>query len=135
MADTAENLRTFVLAGASIANVIGSRMAQNSIPEDYDLPYVWFRQAGVTYEGTTDAAAGTAPDEYLYDLECVSDDVDEAADLAELVRTRLAFYRGALGDQTVQAIFVEDHEDDYFPRNADAEQGIHVASLRVSVCP
>lgn len=133
MADYAENLRTFVLADVAIAAVVGTRMHQNSVPEDAALPFIWYRQAGVVYEGCTDSAAGDEPDQYDYDVECVSDDVDEAADLAALVRPRLAFHRGTLGAGSTQGILVEDHEDDYFKRNEDADAGIHVASFRVSV--
>ncbi len=135
MADVAQNLRAFLLADSQIASLVGANVHQNHVPEDRPTPYVWFRQAGVHYEGTTDAEPGAPPDDYLVDLECVSDDLDEAADLAALVRERLAFYRGPFGDSTVQAVLVEDHEDDYLPRNEDADAGYHAATLRAVVTP
>ncbi len=135
MADVAQNLRAFLLADASIAALVGASVHQNLVPENRPTPFIWYRQAGVAYEPITDAAAGADPDDYLYDLECVSDDLDEAANLAALVRGRLAYYRGDFGDSTVQAIFVDDHEDDYIPRNEDADAGLHAATLRATVTP
>jgi hypothetical protein len=133
--DVAENLIAFLLADAAIAALVGENVHQNQVPHEAVFPFIWLQQAGVNYEGVTDAAPGTEPDDFLFDLESVSDDVDQAAELSALVRNRLAFWRGAFGDSTVQSILVDDHEDDYLKRNENADQGIHVASLRATVSP
>lgn len=135
MPDVSENLRAFLLADTAIAALVGARVHQNLVPHQDLFPYLWFQQAGVNYEGTTDAAPGQEPDDYLFDVEAVSEDVDQAANLAGLVRRRLAFYRGAFGAATVQSILVDDHEDDYFPRNANADAGVHAATFRATVSP
>lgn len=133
--DVAQNLRAFLLADTTIAGLVSSRVHQNDVPQESDPPYVWYQLAGVEYEGVTDAEPGTPPDTYLYDLEAVAGDVGAAANLGLLIRNLLAFHRGEFGDSTVQAVFVDDHQDDYIPRNDDADAGLHAATMRISVSP
>lgn len=128
-----EDVRSFMLADASIAGLVGTRVHKNHVPQDGDTPYVSYFRGGVEYENTTDVSAGGDPFRQFFDIESVSDDVSEADTLADYVRNRFANYRGAFGDGTVQACFVSDHDDDYIPRNVDADSGLHVATIRVEV--
>lgn len=133
--DVAENLIAFLLDDEDIAELVGTRVGQDKIPQPKATPYIWLQQAGVNYETCTDAEHGEEPVDWLFDIESVSDDVDEAAELAGMVRRRLHAYRGDFGDSTVQAVLVEDHEDDYIPRNEFEDAGLHAATFRAAVSP
>lgn len=135
MADLAENLRTFLLADATIAATIGTRCHQGMVPQAdiATLPYVWFARSRRQLDRTLDAAAGDPADEQWFDVECISDDLDESQDLAEAVEDRLNNYRGTLGTQSVQGIFLDDQDDNYVPRGTMGETELHVAALAVQI--
>lgn len=135
MADLAENLRTFILADTPIAASIGTRCYQGMAPQSdiATFPFIWFARSRRQLDRTLDAAAGDAADEQWFDLECISDDLDESQDLAEAVEDRLNNYRGTVGTQTVQAIFVDDQDDNYVPRGTMGETELHVAALSVQI--
>ena len=135
----AVDLRTFLAAGSAIGALVTSdgvaRIHQGHVPEGTALPFVWFAQVGAEWQGTLGGSAGEAPFSRSFDLECVSDDLGEAADLAEAVRSRLSDYRGTFGASEVQGVFCEDHSEDYQPRAADPDYGEHAQPLRVMIIP
>ena len=133
MTDIATRLRTFCLADAAVTALAGSRMAQGVVPEQIATPYVWFSRANTEDVDTLDAAAGEQPFVTAFNVEAISDDIGEAQDLAAALKSRLNKYRGAFADVTVKGIFVTDHNDDYYPRGLGADEGRHVAALRVEI--
>lgn len=135
MTDIATRLRTFCLADTAIATAIGSRMCQSVVPEQIDVPYVWFGRAGTEDLDLLDSAPGEAPFITSFNVEAISDALDESQSIADLLKARLNKYRGTFADSTVKGIFVTDHNDDYYPRGLGADEGRHVAALRVEVIP
>lgn len=135
MTDIATRLRTFCLADATVAAAIGSRMSQGVAPEQLPVPYVWYSRASTEDLDTLDASPGEAPFSTSFDIEAISDELDEAQDIAAALKARLNKYRGAFADSSVKGIFVTDHNDDYYPRGLGADEGRHVAALRVEIIP
>jgi hypothetical protein len=135
MADTAENLRTKLLADGTIAGLVGTHIHQGTVPQN-DLatfPYIWFARSSRRLDRVLDEAAGAASDEEWFNVECVSDDLDESQDLAQAVRDDIECFRGTMGTQTVKAVFVEDQDDSYVPRNTAGENELHVAALSLQI--
>jgi hypothetical protein len=48
-----------------------------------------------------------------YQLDCWSDNYEEAKDVADAVRVALDGFKGRMGNVMVQAVFVEDDRDRY----------------------
>lgn len=135
MADVATRLRTFCLADTTIATAVGVRMSQGVVAQPLATPYIWFSRARTEDVDTLDAAAGEAAFMHEFDIEAISDDLDEAQDIAAALKTRLNKYRGAFADSTVKGIFVTDQNDDYYPRGLGDDEGRHVAAIRVEIIP
>lgn len=124
-----EDIRTWLLADASISAVVGARVHQNKVPQASAAPYVWYGRATTANEDALDDPAGTTPFSQIFDIESISDDIDEALDLADLLKAK-HLARGTIGSGTVQGVFVTDHADDYIPRGVDSDDGRHVAALQ-----
>lgn len=127
-----EDLLTYLLADSSIASAVGTRCHQNKAPHGYDGQYIWFGRAATENADAIDDAAGTAPFRQYFDVECCSDDIDEAIDLADLVKAK-HLARGSFGAGTIQGVFVTDHADDYIPRGVNSDEGMHVAALQLEL--
>ncbi len=90
MSDVGKNLRTYLLADPAISfQLAAERIHQNKVPQDEAFPFISYFRRGTQDEHTTDEANSAEPFRHLFDLECVSDDIDQALDLAELVKARL----------------------------------------------
>jgi len=110
-------------------------MSQGVVPEQIVTPYIWFSRGSTEDLDTLDASPGEQPFMTAFNVEAISDDLDEAQDIAAALKARLNKYRGAFADSTVKGIFVTDHNDDYYPRGLGADEGRHVAALRVEIIP
>lgn len=127
------DLRTYILADAGIAALVGTRMFSNSVPEVYvSVPFIWYRQARVEH---LDLLGETEPVPYreYFDLECVSTDLAGAAALAAAIKTRINGKRGVIGSGTYQAITVHDQYEDYQSRMVEADERLQVSALSVEV--
>lgn len=124
MTTTEANMRTFLLADASIAAAVATRVSYNHVPQDKDVPYIFFQQAGATDDIALGDSAGT-PTRPRYAVECWADRPADAIDLKNLVQARLHKHRGTFGDTTVKGIFAEDVDDNYVFRGNGSDDGFH----------
>lgn len=133
MADTAENLRSFLLNTTALTAIVADRVHQAHVPENRTKTYIYFRRATRIYEHTLDSAAGEAPRSELFDLECCSREGLSDA-VADQVRA-LFPCAGSFGDQTIKGAFVNDQDEDYIPINQDGDDGVTVQALQLEICP
>ena len=90
MSDVGKNLRTYLLDDPAISfQLAAERIHQNKVPQEEIFPFISYFRRGTQDEHTTDESNSAQPFRHLFDLECVSDDIDQALDLAELVKARL----------------------------------------------
>jgi hypothetical protein len=138
MSAIGENLYTVLTASTEIAAVFtaaGSNVADNGAVEQNRMrqappdPRIWYRRDLQNEERDLDGDGGII--DSMWDVECQSETLDTAEDLAEAVRDKLDGYRGSFGTQTALGCFVEDHDDDYEPKGVGGEQGVHVCALRL----
>lgn len=130
-----EDLKTFLEADATISATVSTRVVQNHIPAEDVSPFIWFRRRGTDPARTTDASVGDNAFFHYFDIECVSDDVDQSIDLADRIKAISDNFRGTFGSITVAGIFVEDHSDEYTPRNQMSDIGRNIASLDMTIIP
>ena len=133
MSDVTENFRAFLLADAAIEAVVPNRVHEDHVPQGALQPFIWFRKRSATNLGATlNSANGESPDDFYFDVECVGNQ-EKSKTLTELVRARCNFYRGAFGDTTCKGAFVNDQDDDYFPKSIGGDSGLYVGALDVRV--
>ena len=136
MADLGENLRTVIVASTAVlaecADIAdGGRCTQGTEVQSPTLPRIWYARSSEREDLDLGGEGGLVESEW--DLEVISDDLDEAQDLAHVVKRFLRGKRGTFGTQTVLGTFVEDHNDEYISKSVDAESGYQVAALRVRI--
>lgn len=140
MASLGEDIRTFILASTGIAGAStaltlarANAVTQNSYPVKPPDPRIWYRRAGSETVRCLGGEAGPKNEEW--DLEVIGGDIDEVLAIVPAVKTRFDGYQGAMGSssRTVQAIFVDDHDDDYEPRGVASEEAVNVSALRLTI--
>lgn len=125
------DLTTYLRASTAITSIVSTRIHHNVVPQDATRPYIWFRRTSENEELTLDGVGELV--ETDFDLECWAE-TDSATDsLANAVKTRLHATRGTVGSATVGGIFVTSKDDDYEPRNAFADTGMHVVAMGVKI--
>ena len=134
MADTAQNLRTLLTGTSAVSTICGAKVHQGTVPESdvAELPYLWMGRSSRKLDRVLSEAQGAASDEEWFDVEAISDDLDEAQRLADAVRT-LDNFRGTMGTQTIKGLFLNDQDDNYVPRGTLGETELHVAALAVQI--
>lgn len=130
----ATDLRAMIAADLSIAALVGDRICQGQVPERTAMPYIWFQRSSTENEDTTDGSAGDPAWAHLFDMEVVADNLDDAEDIVELIKS-YHLYRGECGDSTIQGMFVEDHTDQYVRRNDFGDDGFHIPALIIRIIP
>lgn len=126
-----EDLRIYLLAATTIQTQVGDRVHYNHVPQQSDLPYVWFRRSALNEDVEFDGPGGLK--RTSFDLECYGENEDEAQDLGTDVRARLHGAKGTVGDSTSLGIFVSDQDDDYIPRGDASDEGLNQISFSIEV--
>lgn len=136
MASIGEDIRAFIVGSTSIAihfTAIGKLgvVEQNKIRQEAPQPRIWFQRDSETEETDLSGTGGLV--ESRWNVEVHTEEDDKRFDIADAIKRRLNGYYGTFGGRTVQGIFIEDHDDDYFPRGVGAEDGLYVAALTATI--
>lgn len=91
----------------------GNRVYPRKLPQGAILPALaYFKvSGGISYTSSGESSLKTP----RYQLNCWGDTYLAARTLAEEVKALLSAYKGAMGNETVTAAFIEDEQDDDSP--------------------
>jgi hypothetical protein len=136
MASLGEDIRSAIVGSTAIlAEFAGAAKPhaceQNTYPENPPDPRIYFRRAREETDRFLNGDPMTTESEW--DVECIGTGDDTVLDLAAVVKSTFDGHSGTFGARTVQAVFVEDHDDDYIPRGVGSEDGFTVAALRLRI--
>ena len=136
MASIGEDLRTHICNSTACAAFFTTITAdgcveQNTIRQQAPSPRIWYQRAGSEEPVDCGGAGGLVFSRW--DIECHSEDIDKALDLAAAVKARLDGHLGSFGSRRVQGVFVEDHDDEYEPGGVASEEGLYVAALSAQI--
>lgn len=129
MSDTAIRLRNFLLEDATIAGIVGSKVIQGQVRQKVEPPWIYIRRNSRT---PSDDLNDNTPLSETFDVECVSDDLDEAQALSEAIWA-LDQHHGTFDDSTTGGVFIQDQSDDYIPFSVGDDDGYQIASLILTV--
>ncbi len=106
-----EGLRTFLLADATISNLIGVRAYSQKLPQDPTFPSIVITTISGQERYSTEGATGPPIGRFQID----SWDSTQAGSrtLAAAVRARLSGYKGAAGSESIKGAFIENDFDMY----------------------
>jgi len=136
MSDLGENLRTTIIASTAIAAVFPGLADPGAVQQGVEmenppLPRIWYQRTNEEDDRDLEGGPGLVTSEWT--IEVISDDLDEAQEIALAARRYLDCYRGALGTQTVEGIFAGSQTDDYVPGGVAAESGLCVSALALQI--
>ena len=102
-----------------------------------EFPYVFIMKRGEEY--ADDLCYPRHKDTVTYDLEVISEDIDEARCLSSEIKRwlmdtglhELRFYNDDGLEQTIHGITVEDHDDTYVNRFPDSDEKIFIAAIDI----
>jgi hypothetical protein len=130
MADVCADLLDELQHDPGVRRLVEARVFAGRVP-DTALPFIWMQRSGIESSGAMEAE--DEPLKEMVDLECVSDDSAEALELSDAVRAALDGRRGLIGYHAYSWVGVLDASENYVPRNQDADEFLHVSSLKVEV--
>jgi len=131
VASIGEDIRSFIVGSTSIAthftaiSKIGV-VEQNKVRQDAPDPRIWFQRD--QSNETTDLSGTGGLVESRWNIEVHSNSDDNRFNIMDAVKRRMNGYLGTFGSRSVQGVFIEDHDDDYFPRGVGTEDGLYVAA-------
>lgn len=93
---------------------------------------IWYRRSGYINDLLTSGISQITTT--TFDIECLSNDLDEAQSLAATLKEALNGFAGAFGDSTALLCEITDHNDDYQPQGlGDEDEIIEYAALSLSI--
>lgn len=110
MAEIEEELRTYLLADATIAGLIGTRLYPDILPQSPTMPALAYSVAGGVSVHSTDGASNLAGPRFQVD--CWGATKNQAINLYNAVRKRLNGKRTG----NIQGAFLEGWRDLYDPQ-------------------
>jgi len=101
------------------------------------FPYVFIMKRSEEY--SDDLCYPRVKDNITYDLEVISDYIDEARSLSSQIKIwlmdtelhELKFFNDDGLEQTIHGITVEDHDDTYVNRFPDSDEKIFIAAIDI----
>lgn len=104
MTDIAQGLRTFLLADATIAGLVGARMYPTKTPQNPTTPYIRFSlQSGESFNSTDGPSGLENP---VFQIDAIDTTYAGATAVADAIRLRLNGYAGDMGGVEVQGVFL-----------------------------
>lgn len=133
------DLRAHLVADSGVQGEISDTSAYGSIQVnkiDQGVttdPKLWLQRTSSAEELFLNGSK-TGLVETTFDIECISTNIDSCMDLADAVKDCLHGYQGKLGTGArAYLVEVEDHDDNYYPKNQDDDAGYHIAALAVRI--
>ena len=129
-------LVTYLAADTDVAALVGTRIYPvDDVPQPPNVgserPYITHQRISWSGLTTMDGADGLT--NVHIQLNCIADTYIDAMTLADKVRLALDGYSGAMGDQTVQASFVDDARALGEELPTGKEQGIYAIAVDVEI--
>lgn len=119
------DLRTYLLADATISGLVGTRIFGMRIPSrDTNADLILFYQTG-SGDGH-DLGLGTGGwDARSFRFVAMSKTFTTAESIADAVRDKLKGYMGAIGSTTAYSVMLDNEEDAYFEAEDGSDAGIY----------
>ncbi len=121
-----------------ITNLVGQKIHNAKVPTkdavtgEVDVPFIWCRFRNDMNWNCQNPPVGDQPMGKMFDVECVSDTMDQAEAVRSAVYSTMGF-SGAAGNAKMVLVTIEDQADDYAVRSAPDDSGLFICSLLVQV--
>ncbi len=135
MADLTEAIIDYIQTSADV----GALHIGEVIPQGVAYPYIWLMRSGEVINDELCQPASVQA--VTVDVEVVSDDIAEAREITSELKKHLRLYEihevefvnDDGDDQTIHAIDVDDHDDNYIPKSVASDEELHVSAVQLTV--
>jgi hypothetical protein len=129
-----DGLRTWMLAQASIAALVGTKVWTTEAPARSALPHILITKTGGDKYEAMDGTGGHGDlAEAEFDIECKATNPKAAETIANTVSAALKDYTGAMGDVTCAAAHEGDDFQDYEKPIDGNDAGRFVSTLEYTI--
>jgi hypothetical protein len=125
------SLRTYLLAQAPLAALIGDRLYPVACPETATLPAVTYRRASGGHLHNLTSASGAAIPEF--ELVVWAETYEDADEVAEAIRQEMQGFRGTMGSDAVKSVILDDEDDSIAEPDDNSDQPIYAITLRYRI--
>lgn len=108
---TLADIRTFILADATVTSLIGTRMYPLTVPQNGTMPAVTYQVISGSRGYVFRAPAGMARHRIQFD--CYATTYTSAESVAAAIRNRLSGYMGNAGTGAIEAAMFDTERDFY----------------------
>lgn len=118
---------------------LGETHVGEQIPEEMPYPFIWLMKSSEL--PSDDLCHPVTIDQINFDVEVVSDDIQQSRDLTAKVKRHLitsevnsmTFENDAGNYQRIHGIDVDDHDDEYIRRTVGEDNPLHIGALDVQI--
>ena len=127
-----EDIRTFMIGVLGEDYAAPYMIIEGMVPQEAGPKRIWYRRSSYVNDILLNGPSEITTTDF--DIEVVSNDIGEAQEIADELKTALNGYAGEFGDSTCLLAEVQDHDDDYTPQSlGDGDVGSHFATLALSI--
>lgn len=135
MRNIPKDTRLFLLNQTGITALVGVNVFQGSVPQAAPDNYIWISRSGSDALECLGDAAGQQPFKQFVDVECISNSIEKAQEIADAVFSLFPTGRTTYGSASIQGAFVNTQDDSYVSRNTARAEFTHFAALSLEVIP
>lgn len=126
-----EGLPSLLRGESTISALVGTRVYPYHAPQTAALPYIVVTQ--LTSEENV-AMDGTGGLRFVtFDIDCKADRATESRTLSKTVRTFIDDYSGTAGNETIDAVLMNDESTQYEPPSDGSDRGIYTTVLDLTI--
>lgn len=126
-----EGLPAALRAESTISALVGTRVYPHHAPQTAALPYIVVTQMASNENLTMDGSTGLRMVEF--EVDCKADRATESRTLSKTVRTFIDDYSGTAGNETIDAVLVNDESTQYEPPSDGSDRGIYTTILDLMI--
>lgn len=121
------SLRTLLLSQVAITNRTGTRIFVTKADQNTASPYIVITRISHDPLKALDGTTGLRFTDV--DIDCCATDYPTAVAVADAVREFLKDYSGSAGNETINAVLLNDEDDDFIIAGDGRDAGYHMVTL------
>lgn len=118
---------SILTADTGVTDLVSTRIYPIIAPESASMPYITVQRIDSQHEHFMLGSSGMT--RQRVQIDCWSDSMLSASNVAEAVRESLDSYRGTVGSLDIRRASLESEDDEYEPPSDDSEDGAFRVSL------
>ena len=126
-----EGLQTYLLGLPALAALVADRVYVNVIPQGASKPLVLVTRLDEDPHLTLEDSGGMRTAEF--DIDAYASTPGKAGQVIGVIRGEIDDYKGAMGDETCDGVWIQDESDSIVPPQHGSGASSHVTTLNLRI--